>query len=58
MSLLRQYPIEKADTTRSALCKLRETLDHLEHENEETPKLAELKRILMGRIAEMESKAT
>lgn len=35
---------------------LRQTLDRLEAETEETPQIADLKRILAGRIAELERK--
>ncbi len=42
---------------RSALVVLRSTLENLEAEPEETEQIADLKRILTGRIAEMERKA-
>lgn len=41
---------------RDSLATLRRTLELLEAEPVETPQLAELKRILAGRIAEMERK--
>jgi hypothetical protein len=39
---------------RNQLGMLRETLDRLEAEEEETQQIADLKRILAGRIAELE----
>ena len=36
---------------------LRKTLDRLEEEQEETPQIADLKRILAGRIAELQRKS-
>lgn len=39
---------------RDSLAVLRKTLEQLEAEPMETPQLADLKRILVGRIAEME----
>jgi hypothetical protein len=41
---------------RSALAVLRSTLKNLEAESERTEQIADLKRILTGRIAEMERK--
>ncbi|MGC2613122.1 MAG: hypothetical protein WA354_03755 [Terracidiphilus sp.] len=41
---------------RNQLVMLRQTLDRLEAETEETPQIADLKRILAGRIAELERK--
>jgi hypothetical protein len=41
---------------RDALSTLRATLEKLEAEPEETPKMADLKRILGDRIAELERK--
>ena len=45
------------DPSHAALSRLRETLQGLEHEKEETPQIVELRRILAGQIAEMERKA-
>lgn len=56
MSLFEYHKSGQIDPTRTALSRLRETLDALEHEREETPQIAELRRILAGRIAEMERK--
>ena len=39
---------------RDVLGTLRSTLERLEAEQEDTPQITDLKRILMGRIAEME----
>ena len=44
-------------TARDALKTLRETLRKLNSEAEETPRIAELRRILESRIAEMERKS-
>jgi hypothetical protein len=41
---------------RNQLITLRETLDRLEADEEQTPQIADLKRILAGRIAELERK--
>ena len=41
---------------RNQLVMLRQTLDRLEAETEETPQIADLKRILAGRIAELKRK--
>jgi hypothetical protein len=41
---------------RSQLMTLRETLEKLEAEREETPRTADLKRILAARITELEQK--
>ena len=46
-------PVARAPK-RNLLTTLRETLQHLEAEPEETPQIANLKRILLNRIAEME----
>ena len=40
---------------RDALSRLRETLDGLKAEPQETPQIAGLKRILVNRIAEMDA---
>ena len=48
--------VEEIDPTPKMLSRLRQTLDRLESERDETPQIAELKRILAGRIAEMERK--
>jgi hypothetical protein len=42
---------------RDPLSTLRATLANLEAEPEETPRIVELKRILAGRIAEMERRS-
>ena len=56
MALFEFHRAGQIDPTRTALSRLRETLDGLEHERDETPQIAELRRILGGRIAEMERK--
>lgn len=56
MSFFESRKPELIDPTRTALSRLRETLDRLEREREETPQIVELRRILAGRIAEMERK--
>jgi hypothetical protein len=56
MSFFEYHKPEEIDPTRKALSKLRETLDRLEREREETPQIEDLRRILAGRIAEMERK--
>jgi hypothetical protein len=47
----------KDELTRDALTTLRQTLKRLNSEFDETPRIADLKRILAARIAEMESKS-
>jgi hypothetical protein len=54
MSFFAYRKTEAIDPSRKALSRLRETLDRLEREREETRQITELKRILAGRIAEME----
>jgi hypothetical protein len=39
------------------LCKLRSTLEKLEVQTVQTPQMADLKRILTGKIAELERKS-
>ena len=56
MSFFEHRKVEEIDPTRKVLSRLRETLDRLESEREETPQIVELKLILAGRIAEMERK--
>jgi DNA-binding transcriptional regulator GbsR (MarR family) len=56
MSFFTHRKVEEIDPTRKTLSRLRETLDRLESEREESPQIASLKRILAGRIAEMERK--
>lgn len=56
MSFFEHHKREQIDPTCTALSRLRETLDGLEHEREETPQIAELRRILARRIAEIERK--
>jgi hypothetical protein len=56
MSLFEYHRPGQIDPSHTALSKLRETLDGLEDEREETPQIAELRRILAGRIAELERK--
>ena len=58
MSFFEYRKVEEIDPTLKALSRLRETLDGLDTERDETPQIAELKRILAGRIAEMERKTT
>ena len=43
---------------RSTLETLKRTMKNLEAANAETPQIADLKRILAGRIAELEGKGT
>ena len=54
MSFFAYRKTETIDPSRKALSRLRETLDRLEREREETRQITELKWILAGRIAEME----
>ncbi|HMG84115.1 MAG TPA: hypothetical protein VK574_00140 [Terracidiphilus sp.] len=56
MSFFTNRKVEEINPTRKTLSRLRETLDGLESERDETPQIADLKRILAGRIAEMERK--
>ena len=56
MSFLGHYRSGQSDPIRTTLSRLRETLDGLEREREETPQIAELRRILAGRIAGIERK--
>lgn len=46
-----------AGQSRDALSTLRATLANLEAEPEQSPRIEELKRILAGRIAEMEGRS-
>lgn len=45
------------EPARNALTTLRETLERLDSEFEQTPRIADLKRILAERIAEIESES-
>ena len=56
MTFFEYRKVEKIDPTRKVLSSLRESLDPLESERDETPQIAGLKRILAWRIAEMECK--
>jgi hypothetical protein len=56
MSFFQYRKVEEIDPTPKVLLRLRQTLDRLEGEQDETPQIAELKGILAGRIAEMERK--
>ena len=56
MSFFEFHKPETVDLARKTISRLRETLDRLECEREETPQIADLKRILARRIAEMERK--
>jgi hypothetical protein len=46
----------RSKPVRDSLATLRETLEGLKAEPEETPRIADLKRILASRIAEVERK--
>ncbi len=50
-------PARAEHTTKDGLKTLRETLSRLNAECEETPRIADLKRILTERISEMEHKS-
>ena len=56
MSIFEHRKPTAARRERDLLGTLRMTLQKLEEEPEETPQMADLKRILSGRIAEMERK--
>jgi hypothetical protein len=56
MSFLEHRKPTAGQPSRDVLGTLRATLERLEAEQEETPQLTDLKRILMGRIAEMEGR--
>lgn len=56
MTYFEHRKVEEIDPTLKVLSRLRETLDGLESERDETPQITELKRILAGRIADMERK--
>jgi len=57
MSIFEYRKPGKTETPRDLLGTLRTTLARLEAEAEETPRVAELKRILSDRIAELERKS-
>jgi hypothetical protein len=57
MSVFEYRKAAPPETTRDVLITLRETLKRLNAEFEETPRIADLKRILETRIAEMERKS-
>jgi hypothetical protein len=57
MSIFEHRKPAEARSRRDVLGTLRMTLQKLEEEPEETPQIADLKRILMGRIAEMERRS-
>lgn len=54
MSFFEYHKPEEIDPARKKLTRLRETLDRLESERVVTSEITDLKRILEGRIAEME----
>jgi hypothetical protein len=54
MSVFEHLKPTAGQPSRDALGTLRATLERLEAEQEETPQMIDLKRILAGRIAEME----
>jgi hypothetical protein len=54
MSIFEYRKPVAAHSQRDMLGTLRKTLEKLEEEPEETPQVADLKRILGGRIAELE----
>jgi hypothetical protein len=56
MSIFEYRKPGSAKPSRSSLTTLHETLERLEAEPVETPRIADLKRILAGRIAELERK--
>jgi hypothetical protein len=57
MSIFEHRRPPTTNQSRDALSTLRATLERLEAEQEETPQLADLKRILMTRILEMERRS-
>lgn len=56
MSIFEHRKPGAGESHRNTLLKLRETLEQLEAEREETPQITSLKRILAARIQELESK--
>jgi len=56
MSIFEDFKAAASQSHDDTLAKLRETLDRLEAEREETPQIASLKRVLSARIQEIESK--
>ncbi len=56
MSFFEYHKTGEIDPTAKILSRLRATLDGLERERDETPKIAQLRCILAGRIADMERK--
>jgi len=56
MSIFEHRKPGSTKVSRDSLVALRETLKRLEAEPMETPRIADLKRILAGRIAELERK--
>jgi hypothetical protein len=56
MSFFAYHKTEEIDQAGKMLFRLRETLEGLERERDETPEIAQLRRILAGRIAAMERK--
>jgi len=56
MSIFEYRKLSGRETTRNALKVLRETLEKLNADPEETPSVVDLKRILTAKIAELERK--
>jgi DNA-binding transcriptional regulator GbsR (MarR family) len=56
MTFFESRKSKEIDPSRKALSRLRDTLDRLERQQDETRQITELKRIPAGRIAEMEGK--
>lgn len=56
MSIFEYRKPGNANPSRDSLATMRETLERLEAESVETPRIADLKRILASRIAELERK--
>jgi len=56
MSIFGYHKPTVIESNPDALRKLRQTIKHLEAEREQTPQIANLKRVLATRIQELESK--
>jgi DNA-binding transcriptional regulator GbsR (MarR family) len=56
MSIFEHRKTEEIDPTGKMLSRLRATIDGLERERDETPQMAQLRRILAGRLAAVERK--
>lgn len=57
MSIFEHRKPPAAQAHRDSIAALRETLDRLNAEPEESPRIADLKRILTARIHQLESKS-